>query len=321
MRNSLPVFIVRRLLLGALMLLIVSFGVFVLLYISPGNVIDAMLGVTPRTPQTVAALRHQFHLDQPFLVQYWIWLRDALHFHFGTSNVTQANVATTLRQRFPISLFLGLYAYILTLLLGVLPGFLAALKNSKLLGRLIVSSSIVAFCSPAFVTGVILLYLFAIVWPIFPVAGAGDGSFLDRLWHLTLPAVALALPTSAFILRHTRASVLGILNQDYVTFARARGLGRGRIMFSYALRNALIPVVTASGLMLAVLVTGTVLVENTFSVPGIGQMLVSSAQAKDLPMLQGLTVTVAIVVIVANLLADVLYALIDPRIRLGRRSS
>jgi peptide/nickel transport system permease protein len=318
MGDNLPVYIVRRLGVGLLVLLILSFAVFVLLYISPGNVIDALLGAAPRTPQTVAALRRQFHLDKPFLVQYWIWLKGALQLHLGQSDVTQANVAETLRQRLPISLFLGFYAYILTILLGVGAGVLAALKNSKSGGKVVVAGSIIALCAPAFVTGVFLLYLFAIVWKIFPIAGAGAG-FTDRVWHLTLPAIALALPAAAFVLRHTRASVLGVLNQDYVTFARARGLGSNRILFAYALRNALIPVVTASGLMLAFLVTGAVLVETTFSVPGIGQLLVSSATVKDLPMLQGLTMVVAIIVILANLAADVLYALIDPRIRLGRR--
>ena len=320
MRADLLIFIGRRLVVGAVVLAILSFAVFVLLYISPGNVVDAMLGPSPRTPQEVAFLRRRFHLDEPFMTQYWIWLRGALQLHFGTSNLTGGAVIEEIKRRLPTSLFLGFYAYLLTLVLGVVPGVIAAVKNSKASGRLIVAGSIFALCAPAFVTGVFLIYLFAIVWPIFPVAGAGSG-FRDELWHLTMPAVALALPASAFILRHTRASVLGVINQDYVTFARARGLGWGRIMLTYALRNALIPVVTASGLMLAVLVTGAVLVETTFSLPGIGLLLVSSATSKDLPMLQGLTLVVATIVILANLFADVAYALIDPRIRLGRRTS
>jgi len=320
MRGDLLVFITRRLIVGLLVLFVLSFAVFVLLYISPGSVIDALLGTTPRTPQMVTFLKHRFHLDQPFLSQYWIWLKGAIQLHFGTSSITQGPVSEEINRRLPTSLFLGLYAYLLTIVLGVVPGVLAALKNNKAVGKLVVAGSIVALCAPAFVTGVFLLYLFAIVWPIFPVAGGGAG-FVDELWHLTLPAVALGLPASAFILRHTRASVLGVLNQDYVTFARARGLGWGRIMLTYSLRNALIPVVTASGLMLAVLITGAVLVEETFSLPGIGQLLVSSATSKDLPMLQGLTMVVAAIVILANLLADVAYALIDPRIRLGKRGS
>jgi peptide/nickel transport system permease protein len=320
MRADLLLFIVRRLIVGALVLLVLSFAVFVLLYISPGSVIDALLGTTPRTPQMVHFLKHRFHLDQPFLTQYWIWLKGTIQLHFGTSSITQGPVSEEIKRRLPTSLLLGLYAYFLTLLLGVVPGFIAALKNNKATGKLVVAGSMVALCAPAFVTGVFLLYLFAIVWPIFPVAGAGAG-FVDGLRHLTLPAIALALPASAFILRHTRASVLGVLNQDYVTFARARGLSSRRIMLTYSLRNALIPVVTASGLMLAVLITGAVLVEQTFSLPGIGQLLVSSATSKDLPMLQGLTMVVATIVILANLLADVAYALIDPRIRLRRRAS
>ena len=189
---------------------------------------------------------------------------------------------------------------------GVAVGVIAAMKSNRVAGKFVVAGSIFALCAPAFVTGVFLLYLFAIEWPLFPVAGAGSG-FVDGLRHLTLPAIALALPASAFILRHTRASMLGVLNQDYVTFARARGLSSKRIMLTYSLCNVLIPVVTASGLMLAVLVTGAVLVEETFSLPGIGLLLVSSATAKDLPMLQGLTMVVAAIVILVNLLADVAY--------------
>lgn len=319
-RADILIFIVRRLAIGAVVLVALSFAVFALLYASPGNVVNALLGELPRTPQTVAALRRQFHLDQPFFTQYWIWLKGALQLHFGRSSISEGPVVDQIKQRLPISLFLGLYAYLLTLLLGVVPGVVAAMRNSRAFGRVIVAGSIVGLVAPAFVTGVFLLYVFAIEWPLFPVSGAGSG-FIDRLWHLTLPAIALALPSAAFVLRHTRASVLGVLNQDYVTFARARGLGWGRIMFAYALRNALIPVVTASGLMLAVLVTGAVLVETTFSVPGIGLLLVSSANSKDLPMIQGLTLVIAVMVILANLLADVLYALIDPRIRLGRRKA
>jgi peptide/nickel transport system permease protein len=147
------------------------------------------------------------------------------------------------------------------------------------------------------------------------VFGAGHG-FIDAVWHLTLPALALALVGFGYILRHTRAAVMGVLDQDYVTFARARGLSPRRVLLTYMLRNALIPVVTISGLILAFVVTGAVLVENAFNVPGIGQLLVQSSTTKDLPTIQGVAIVVAFAIMLANLLADLAYVAVDPRIRL-----
>jgi len=157
------------------------------------------------------------------------------------------------------------------------------------------------------------------VLPWFPVFGQGEG-FVDQVHHLTLPAIALALVACSYIVKHTRGALLNVLEQDYITFARARGLPERRVLFRYALRNALIPVVTLSGPLLAFLITGAVLVEVTFTLPGIGQLLVQSAVQKDLPLLQGIALTAAVFVLVANLLVDLLYMAVDPRIRLARTS-
>jgi peptide/nickel transport system permease protein len=167
------------------------------------------------------------------------------------------------------------------------------------------------------VAGVFLIYVFAIAVHWFPASGKGSG-FVDGLWHLTLPAVSLALTSIAYVLKHTRAAVIGVLEQDYVTFARARGLSLPRILITYMLRNALIPVITISGLVLSGLVVGAVLTEVTFSIQGLGDLLVQSASSKDIPTIQAVAVLVAALIIVANLLADVAYALADPRVRLGR---
>jgi peptide/nickel transport system permease protein len=221
--------------------------------------------------------------------------------------------------RLPTSLFLGVYAYLLTMALGVGLGMGAALRRRRVADRGIVAGSIVALSTPAFVAGVFLIYLFAIDLHLFPVAGVGEG-FIDEVWHLTLPAVSLALVGTAFLVKHTRAAMIAVLDQDYVTFARARGLSPARILLVYGLRNALIPVVTISGVILAFVVTGAVLVEQTFSVPGIGRLLVQSATTKDLPMILGVAMLVAVVIMGANLLADLALVAVDPRIRLGRGS-
>jgi peptide/nickel transport system permease protein len=315
-RQSFAWYILRRLLVLVVLLVVISFVVFSFEYITPGNVVDTLLGLTPRTPETVAALRHQYHLDEPFLTQYWIWARDAAHLQFGNSLRTTIPVSDTLKSRLPTSIFLGVYAYILTMVFGVLLGAWAAVRRRGYADRGIVAGSIVGLSMPAFVSGICLLWIFAIELPWFPSFGLGSG-FFDELWHLTLPALALAIVSVAFVLRHARASMIQVLDQDYVTFARARGLSASRVFFLYALRNALIPVVTVSGIILAFLITGAVLVEVTFSLSGLGSLLVQAAQTKDLPVLQGVVLVVAVMIVVANLLVDLAYAVIDPRIRLG----
>ena len=313
-------FIGRRLVTLAVLLVVISFLVFSLQYLAPGSVIDTLLGTNPRTPQEIQYLTNEYHLNKSFWDQYWIWATQAVRFNFGNSIQTSLPVTTEISERLPTSLFLGIYAYVLTMVLGVGGGLLAALRRRRLADRGIVGASMVALSTPAFVSGVFLIWVFGIEVHWFPVSGPGTGFFGD-LWHLTLPALALALTGMAFLVKHTRAAVIGVLDQDYLTFARARGLSPARVLLVYALRNALIPVVTMSGLILSYVIVGAVLVEDTFSLPGIGQLLVQSATAKDLPMLQGVAMLVATVVIVANLLADVAYIVADPRIRLGRGSS
>ena len=310
-------YIVRRLLVLGVLLVIISFVVFSLLFIAPGNAIDILLNGRLRTPQMVQALTSEYHLDKPFLTQYWIWLGHAVHLNFGISIQTRLPVSAELRSRLPTSLFLGCYAYVLTMVLGVGLGMIAAVRRRSHIDRGIVAGAIVGLSTPAFVTGIVLIYLFSIVVHWFPASGAGSG-FTGQVSHLTLPAVALALGATAFVLKHTRAAMIEILDQDYVTFAQARGLSWARVVFRYELRSAVVSIATISGLVLGLLITGAVLVEDTFSLPGIGQLMVLSANSKDLPMLQGVTMVVAVVIMLANLLADAAHLLLDPRIRYAR---
>jgi peptide/nickel transport system permease protein len=312
-------YVARRLVVLGALLVFVSFAVFSLLYLTPGNPIDILLGSNPRTEETVQALNHHYHLDDPFLTQYWLWLKDATHFEFGDSIQTTLPVSDELRARLPVSIFLGVYAFILAMVFGLALGIGAALKKQRLSDRAIVGASLIGLSTPAFVSGVFLLYIFAVVLGWFPTFGRGDG-FADEFQHLTLPAIALALAAFAFIVKHTRAALLNVLDQDYITFARARGLSARRVLLRYALRNALIPVLTLSAPLIAFLITGAVFVEVTFSLPGIGQLLVQSALEKDLPMLQGITLVFAAMILVANLAIDLLYLVVDPRIRLSGRT-
>jgi peptide/nickel transport system permease protein len=320
-RRALVSFVIRRVLILGLLLVVVSFAIFSLMALAPGNPLD-LLQPDPalRNPESIRALTKQYHLDDPFLTQYWLWVKQAAQFKFGNSIQTTLPVSGAINGRLPISLFLGVYAYVITMVVGVTLGIGAALKRQKSLDRGIVAGAIVGLSMPAFVSGVLAIYVFAVILHWFPAAGSGAG-FLDELWHMTLPAFALALTCIALLVKHTRAAMLKTLEKDYITFARARGLSSRRVLFAYALRNALIPVITVSAPLLAFMITGAVFVETAFSLPGIGNLLVQSALSKDLPMLQGVAMLVAALILAANLLADLLYLVVDPRIRLGQRGT
>ena len=200
---------------------------------------------------------------------------------------------------------------------GIPLGALAALEQGGRLDRLAVMLGVFGVSSPAFVTGIVLLYVFGVVLGLFSIFGTGRG-FLDRGWHLTLPAIALGLSVMAIVIKITRASMIEELRKDYVAFGRARGLSPARITYGYVLRNALIPVVTAAGLIIVALVVGAIYVEVTFALPGIGTLMVESVRQRDIPLVQGTTLFFAVFVIGIHLVIDVAYTLIDPRIRFGK---
>ena len=307
-------FITRRLLTLVVLLFVVSFLVFSLVYLAPGSPVDVLLGDQPRTPETVALLEAKYHLDQPFLVQFWYWLQGVFHLDLGESIRTTLPVADEIAARLPVTVFLAVYAFILELVIGLTIGVLAAYRQRSMLDRGLVSLTVIGLSTPAFVSGVFVLYVFSVALGWFPAFGAGDG-FLDRLWHLTLPAVALAIVGAAFIVTNTRAAVIGVLDQDFVAFARARGMSSTHVLFRYVLRNALIPILGISAMLLAHLLVGAVFVEVTFSIAGIGDLIVKAANSQDLPMIQGVTLFVAIVVMLFNLLADLAYIAVDPRVQ------
>jgi peptide/nickel transport system permease protein len=318
--GRLLLFILRRLVVLAVLLVVISFVTFTLLEIAPGNLIDILLGARPHTAATVRALTREYHLNKPFLVQYWLWARQAVLLHFGTSIQTSLPVASEIGARLPLTLFLGVYSFVLTMVFGIGFGVVAALRRGGIVDRALTGAVMLGLSTPAFVASVALLYVFAIKIPWFPAYGTGTG-FFDEFWHLTLPSVALAVTTVAYVSRHTRAAMIGVLDQDYVVFARARGLSSRRVLYTYLLRNALIPVITISGVIFSSLIVGVVLVEVAFSLPGLGSLLVTAATAKDITVLQAVVLLFAVVIVVANLLADVIYMFVDPRIRVGEGST
>lgn len=310
-------FVGRRLVALVVVLVIVSFTVFSLLYIAPGSPEQLLLGTRPATPQTIRAIRQQYHLDDPFLEQYGRWAANAATLDFGVSIRTDEPVLSAIRQRLGVTLELGAIAFLITMAFGIPLGVIAAVRRQSNVDRGVVALSVIGISAPAFASGILLLYVFAVELGWFPVFGPGSG-FVDRLHHLALPAVALALTAMGLVVKLTRAGFIESLDQDYVTFARARGLSRSRVLTTYALRNSLVPIVTAGGLLLGYMLAGAVLVEVTFALPGVGSLLVDSITAKDIPTVQGVVILIAILVVLANLLADLVYVAVDPRIGFER---
>ncbi|MER7207833.1 ABC transporter permease [Streptosporangium sp. NPDC000239] len=312
-------FLARRLAGTAVVVALVSVGVFGLLYLAPGSVQQTLLGTRPATPETIAAIQARYHLDDPLPVRYLTWLGGALRGDLGVSIRTGSPVADMIGERLPLTLALTGYGTLLAVLVGVPLGVAGAVRRGRATDRFTVTAGVVGLSAPPFAVGLLLLVVFAAWLGWFPVYGTGEG-LADRIWHLTLPAAALAVGAVGMLVRFSRAALIRELDQDYVVFARARGLG-GAGVLAYALRNSLVPILTAAGLVVTGMLAGTVLVEVTFALPGLGSLLVDSVTFKDVPVVQALALLLTLLIAAVNLLVDVGYSLADPRVRIGGRAS
>jgi peptide/nickel transport system permease protein len=320
-RSAVLRLILERLAVAIPLLFLISLGVFALVHIAPGDPVRALLGTRPSDPETIANLRAKYHLDDPFIVQYGKWLWQVLHGDLGRSINGNRLVWNAIKERASVTLVLSGIGTAIVLIFGILLGMIAAFKRGTRVDRAMVMFGVFGISSPAFVTGIFLLYLFGVVLGWFPTFGAGRDNLGDMLWHMTLPALALALSVMAIVVKITRAAMIEELDRDYVTFARARGLSAARITFAYVLRNALIPVITAAGIVVVGLLASAIYVEVTFALPGLGSLTVDSVQKRDIPLIQGTTLIFACFVVAINLIIDVIYTLIDPRIRFGKVQS
>jgi peptide/nickel transport system permease protein len=310
-------YVARRLAVTAGTLLGVSFMIFSLLAIAPGSPVDSLLGGRPPTPGLVQAITAKYHLDDPFLLQYWHWIVNALHGDLGRSVASNQTVTSLLGQKLPLTVELVGLALLVTLLAGIPAGYVAGVRRNGGLDRAISTASLFCLSAPVFAVGILLSYVFGVRLGWVPVFGGGSG-FVDRLSHLALPALALALGMSAIVVRQTRASVLDVMDQDYITFARARGLPRSRIVTRYALRNSSLPIVTSVGLLAIFAISGTVLVENVFSVPGLGSQLTGAINSKDILVAQGTALLIAVAIVIINVVVDLAVLVLDPRTRQPR---
>lgn len=312
-------FVAKRIAGVVVVLVVVSFLVFSLLALSPGSTVATLLGTQPSTPAAVAAIKARYHLNDPFLVQYWHWLTGAVHGDLGRSVQSGATVTSMIASHLPVTLELALYAFVLVVVVGIPVGMAAGMTRGRPFDRGVSLLAIVGMSAPGFAVGLLLIYLFGVKLAWFPVYGAGGSQLVDKVEHLTLPAIALAAGLAALIIRQVRASMMDVMEQDYITFAQARGLSRQRILAGYALRNIALPVVASAGLLLIVAISSAVLVESVFSIPGAGSLMVQSIDAKDIPVVQGLSFFVALLVVAVNVLVDTASLIIDPRTRASVR--
>lgn len=321
------------------MLLILLTLVFVILRLLPGDACLVVLGGRAFTQERLTECRHELRIDRPLTVQYTEYLISLAQGDFGVSIRTRDPVLRAILERFPASLELAVLGMLIAVLVGTASGILAAVSREELLNHSLRLFNIASFSVPAYWVGLMLIMLFAVTLKWLPVGGRLDpivaqsfrpltgfylfdtafrgnsGAFADALRHLLLPACTLGLWGSGFIGRMTRSSILDVMRNDYITVARSKGLPERAVLLRHALKNALIPIVTVMGLQCARLVGGALLTETVFSWPGIARYILDSIDDRDFPAIQGTVVFIALLVSVVNLLVDVLYARIDPKVR------
>ncbi len=308
-------YILRRLVQMVPVLIGITLITFLLIKLIPGDPASIMLGNHAR-PESIAALNHQLGLDKPLGQQYVHYLRNLLTLDLGQSLKFKVSVASLLGKRLQVSLLLIGLSTALMMAISLPLGVVAALRKDGVVDQAIRAALMVTMVMPGFWVGILFLILFSIKLGLFPVSGFGDG-FVDHLHHLFLPALTIALSIVPILVRSLRASILEALTSDFVRTARAKGLAEQAVVFGHVLRNALIPAVTLLGLSIGYLMGTTVIVENVFSLPGAGVLIVQAIGARDYPVVQSTTLIFAALVILVNLTTDVIYSFLDPRVRLG----
>ncbi|MFI5544024.1 ABC transporter permease [Streptomyces sp. NPDC051815] len=312
-------FAARRLAEMAATLLAASFVVFGALYLAPGNPASFLLAGRSASPEALAAVNAQYHLDDPFFVRYFRWLGDMAQGDFGRSITYRTDVSRLLADRLPTTLLLITMSLVVVVAVGLFLGRLAAVRGGATDSAVLVTTTF-AVGTPSFVAAVLLQGLFAVRLGWFPSSGAGDG-LADKLWHLTLPAIALALYLVGMLARVTRSAMLEALDSEHVTVARSRGVPERQVVRRHVFRNSLGTVLTTGGLIVSTLLVCTILVETAFSVGGIGQLLELSTTTKDFPTVQAISLIIVALFMAVNLLVDLLLPLVDPRVTLGSRSA
>jgi peptide/nickel transport system permease protein len=285
---------------------------FFILRLIPGDPAVVMLG-THYTAARAAQLRENLGLNKPIWEQYYLFMKHLFQGNLGVSVYYRLPVSKLIEQRLPVTLWLVGYSTVIAILISIPLATVSALRKDKAVDQGVRSVFLVAFAMPAFWVGLVLILVFSLHWQVFPVAGYGD-DFWQHLYNLFLPALTIALGFAAILIRTLRNSILNVLDADYVETARAKGLAHMRILHRHVLRNALLSAVTVIGVNLSFLIGSTVVIENVFALPGLGQLLASSIFTRDLSVVEGITLVFGFFVVLINLLTDVTYASLDPRV-------
>jgi peptide/nickel transport system permease protein len=316
-------YIIRRLLWSILLLFVVSFITFVMFILLPSADPAVLRAGRQPTPELIAAIRENLGLDKPWYHQFYVYMRDlVLHFDFGYSYQNNVAVKETIFDRLPATVSLAVGGAVVWLLIGIPIGIISAIKRGTLLDRAAMGFALLAISAPVYWVGLVSIYLFSEdlgkVAPIFKGSGQYTPFTEDPVaWAsaLILPWLVLATAFAAIYARFLRANLLDVMGEDYIRTARAKGLGERRVVFKHGLRSAITPIVTIFGLDLGILIGGAILTETVFNIPGIGRLAFDAIQKSDLPIVQGTVLIAAFAVIMANLIVDILYAFLDPRVR------
>lgn len=308
--------IVSRLLTLVPMMFVISSIVFFMVRFVPGDPARIMAGGQRVTEANLASIRTQYRLDKPLLTQYRLWVGDLAHGDLGRSFRQRQDVQVLITDRLPVTMELAVMSFLVSLGISLPLGILAAVKRNSWFDLSATGFSLIGASSPVFFTSILLILAFSYKLNVMPALGRGDGG-LNTVKHLLMPALALGFSLAAITTRITRSSMIEALTQDYIETARSKGLSSRAVILKHAFRNALIPVVTVAGLQFGYLLVGTVLVDYTFGLGGLGALLIDSVQRRDYPVVQGMTIFIAALFIIINLVTDLLYGVIDPRVRYG----
>lgn len=312
-------YVIKRLVSIIPVLLVVSLVVFMLIHFIPGDPAVVMLG-SQATPQELAALQEKLGLNEPLPVQFYHWLAGALQGDLGYSLVSDKQVATLIAERLPVTLALTIYALVLSLVIAIPLGIIAAVKQNTLWDYSAMVIALFGISIPNFWAALLLIIIFALHLGWFPSTGYVE--LVENLWlhlkHMALPAFSLGFIQAGVVTRMTRSSMLEVLRQDFIRTIRAKGGPEHNVIFKHALKNAMIPIISIIGINFGLLLGGTVVVETIFSIPGIGHLVVDSVFNRDYPVIQGVILVVAAIYVLINLIVDLLYAYFDPRIDYGK---
>ena len=316
-------YIIRRLFMAVIILFLVTLVVFFVIRLLPGDPLIIFLGQSQElgnmSLQELEHLRSEFGLDKPIVVQYVNWIWDLFHGDLGTSINYHEKVGVLMLERFPVTLHLGLTAFVLSNLLGILLGLIAAIRRGTWVDTVVTIVANIGICIPVFWLAILLTYAFGLKLGWLPIAGYT--SPMDNFWLSTrqaiMPVICLSIVGLAMTARQMRSSVLEVSRQDYVRTAWSKGLRERIIVFRHVLKNSLIPVITLMGIGIGFIFAGSVLIETIFAIPGVGRLLVSSIFAQDYMVIQSGTLVIATIIILSNLIVDISYGWLDPRIRYG----